>query len=50
VIEKEAIALRRHRILRLPDAIIAATAKVNGLHLVTLDERLARFSESRQDK
>ncbi len=39
-IEAEAIALRRQTRLKLPDAIIAATAKVCGLTLLTLDERL----------
>ncbi|GAB1387909.1 MAG: hypothetical protein AMXMBFR78_27860 [Rubrivivax sp.] len=44
--EARAIALRRRRLLRLPDAIVAATALVAGARLVTLDERLARVFES----
>lgn len=39
-IETAAIALRRKSRLKLPDAIIAATASVHGLTLLTLDERL----------
>ena len=40
VIEREAIAFRRRTRMKLPDAIIAATARVHGLQLLTLDERL----------
>lgn len=40
LVEAEAIAFRRHTRLKLPDAIIAATARVHGLQLLTLDERL----------
>jgi predicted nucleic acid-binding protein len=36
-IEEEAISLRRMTRLRLPDALIAATARVHGLTLITLD-------------
>jgi predicted nucleic acid-binding protein len=36
-IEAEAIRLRRKGGLKLPDAIIAATALVNGYRLLTLD-------------
>lgn len=39
-IEQEAIALRRRCRLELADAVIAATATVHGLTLLTLDERL----------
>ncbi len=39
-VEAETIALRRRARLKLPDAIIAATASVHGLRLVTLDQRL----------
>jgi len=39
-IEEATIALRRRARLKLPDAIIAATAHVQGLTLLTLDERL----------
>ena len=41
-IEALAITLRRSGGLKLPDAIIAATAKVIGAKLLTLDERLVR--------
>jgi predicted nucleic acid-binding protein len=40
LVEREAITLRRRLRLKLPDAIVGATAKVHGLELVTLDERL----------
>jgi predicted nucleic acid-binding protein len=39
-IEHETTALRRSTKLKLPDAVIAATAKVHGLSLLTLDDRL----------
>ncbi len=39
-VEKTAIELRRTGRFKLPDAIIAATAHLNKLKLVTLDERL----------
>ena len=41
-IEALAITLRRSGGLKLPDAIIAATAKVIGAKLLTMDERLVR--------
>lgn len=41
-VESLAIALRRGDKLRLPDAIIAATALACGAKLLTLDERMAR--------
>lgn len=41
-VESLAIALRRSGKLRLPDAIIAATALACGAKLLTLDERMAR--------
>jgi len=41
-IEKAAIALRRKLKIHLPDAIIAATAQINRLELLTLDERLRK--------
>ncbi len=41
-IEQDAIVLRRRLKLKLPDAIVAATARVNGLTLLTLDVRLNR--------
>jgi predicted nucleic acid-binding protein len=39
-IECATIALRRRARLKLPDSIIAATAQVHGLTLLTLDDRL----------
>jgi len=39
-IEDTAIPVRRARRVKLPDAIIAATAKVHGLELLTLDKEL----------
>ena len=39
-IEDSAIALRRLRLIKLPDALIAATALTHGLELLTLDEGL----------
>jgi len=44
-IENEAIRLRRHGGLKLPDAIVAATARVCGARLLTLDQRLARVMQ-----
>lgn len=40
-IEAQAIRLRRSGALKLPDAIIAATAITTGAKLLTLDHRLA---------
>ena len=39
-IEAEAIAIRRAKRLQLPDAIVAASARVHRLKLLTLDKRL----------
>lgn len=39
-IEAEAIRLRRTGVLKLPDAIIAATALIHGYRLLTLDAGL----------
>lgn len=39
-IEREAISLRRRTRLKLPDAIIGATARVHGLRLLTMNDRL----------
>ena len=39
-VEDETIALRRRRKVKLPDAIIAATAASNRLQLLTLDQGL----------
>lgn len=40
--EERAIVLRRRGLLRLPDAIVAATALAAGVQLLTLDNRLRR--------
>jgi hypothetical protein len=45
-VERQAIRLRRTRHCKLPDAIVAATALVHGLTLLTLDQKLARLAES----
>jgi len=42
-IEQQAIQLRRKGNCKLPDAIIAATALVHQLRLLTLDERLSKL-------
>lgn len=41
-VEARAIRLRRAGLLKLPDAIVAASALVTGAQLLTLDQRLAR--------
>jgi predicted nucleic acid-binding protein len=38
--EQEAIAFRRASGVKLPDAIIAATARVYSLSLLTIDQQL----------
>ncbi len=45
-VEAETIAIQRRTKLSLPDAIIAATAVVYGLTLVTLDQRLNRIYQA----
>ncbi|MDH2919323.1 MAG: type II toxin-antitoxin system VapC family toxin [Sideroxydans sp.] len=45
-VEGAAIRLRRAGLCKLPDAIIAATAQMHQLKLLTLDERLAKISAS----
>jgi len=45
-----AIELRRKHDLRLPDAIVAATAEHLGAALVTNDAKLLRLSELRTEK
>lgn len=40
VIEEQTIALRRSRKIKLPDAIIAATAVSENIELLTLDQHL----------
>lgn len=44
--EDATITLRRSRAIKLPDAIIAATAKVNELQLLTLDQKLAALMKN----
>jgi predicted nucleic acid-binding protein len=41
-VEDQVIALRQSRKIKLPDAIVAATALAHGLELMTLDQSLAR--------
>jgi predicted nucleic acid-binding protein len=48
-VEHLAIHLRRTSHCKLPDAIIAATAQVHQLTLLTLDERLAKLTEQFND-
>jgi len=47
-IGKEAAALKRKYALSFPDAIIAATAKLYGLHLVSKDKVFSKITELRQ--
>ena len=50
-IEDRTIRLRRERKMKVPDAIIVATALEHGPELLTLDERLrAAFVELREAK
>ena len=48
-IEQQAIQLRRKGNCKLPDAIIAATAQVHQLTLLTLDQRLDRLAVQLKD-
>ncbi|MDA0268147.1 MAG: type II toxin-antitoxin system VapC family toxin [Cyanobacteria bacterium] len=48
-IEDSTIHIRRHYKLKIPDAIIAATAKVNRLELLTLDQQLAHHMAAIMD-
>ncbi|TVQ65006.1 MAG: type II toxin-antitoxin system VapC family toxin [Spirulina sp. DLM2.Bin59] len=41
IVEQGAIQFRRTQRVKLPDAIIAATAQAYGLQLITLDQELA---------
>ena len=43
-VEEYTIMVRRSRKVKLPDALILATAKVHGLTLLTLDQRLETLS------
>lgn len=45
-VENAVISLRCKRRIKLPDAIIAATANVFNLHLLTLDKELAKIHAS----
>lgn len=47
-VEAKAIALRRTGKLKLPDAIVAASALATGARLLTLDERLTRVVAEHQ--
>lgn len=42
-IEDKVIEIRQQHKFKLPDAIIAATALVNGARLITLDQKLDRI-------
>lgn len=44
LVEEYTIMMRRSRKVKLPDALILATAKVHGLTLLTLDKRLEALS------
>jgi len=44
-VERQAIHIRRTGSCKLPDAIIAATARVHRLKLLTLDQRLMNLAE-----
>ena len=44
LIEEYTVMIRRSRKVKLPDALILATAKVHGLTLLTLDKRLESLS------
>lgn len=46
IIENGAIAIRRAHRIKLPDAVILATAQAHGLALLTLDQKLAALAAS----
>lgn len=46
---KKEIRLRRFNQCKLPDAIIAATAQVHQLTLLTLDQRLEKLAAQLKD-
>ncbi len=48
-VERQAIRLRRSNQYKLPDAIIAATAQVHQLTLLTLDQRLEKLAAQLKD-
>jgi predicted nucleic acid-binding protein len=45
-IEAKTIELRKSRKVKLPDALVAATALANGLQLLTLDKTLLKAFDS----
>jgi predicted nucleic acid-binding protein len=47
IAERAALARATHDSLRLPDAIVLATARELGAELMTYDQRLARISSTR---
>jgi predicted nucleic acid-binding protein len=49
-VESETIALRRTKRIKLPDAIIAATAIASDLQLLTLDKELSALLAQPADK
>lgn len=48
-VERQAIRLRRSNQCKLPDAVIAATAQVHQLTLLTLDQRLEKLVAQLKD-
>lgn len=46
IIENETIAVRGTHRVKLPDAIIMATAQIHGLLLLTLDRKLAALANN----
>ena len=48
-VERQAIRLRRSNQCKLPNAIIAATAQVHQLTLLTLDQRLEKLAAQLKD-
>ena len=49
-VESEVIALRHARKIKLPDAIVAASALAHGLQLLTLDQSLNRIFQAALEK
>lgn len=46
VIQSETIKIRRRQKVKLPDAMILATAKAHSLELLTLDQKLIELNRS----
>lgn len=44
-IKNETISIRKNFYIKIPDAIIIATAKVNNLNILTQDEGILKFNE-----